>query len=114
MNVFTAEAPRIFLCKSLIVISTEGRLNRLERFEQPAGPKGAGQDARSKSLDPREISPFARDDHKIILYVSAPPRFNNIFQLRLCASAAFALHFCGKNVRSSESSHSQYVIETAD
>ena len=40
------------------VISTEGRLNRLERFEQPkAGPKGEGQDVRSKPTRIQEISP---------------------------------------------------------
>ena len=39
------------------VISTEGRLNRRERFEQPmAGPKGVGQEARSKSPWIQEIS----------------------------------------------------------
>jgi len=47
----------IVIYKKLSVISTKGRLNRLERFEQPkAGPYGGGQDARSKSPEIQEIS----------------------------------------------------------
>ena len=39
------------------VISTEGRLNRQQRFERRwAGPKGEGQEARSKSSWIQEIS----------------------------------------------------------
>jgi len=53
------------------VISTKGRLNRQERFEQPdAGPKGEGQEPVVNLPKFRRSLTFVRDDSiKIILCV---------------------------------------------